>query len=310
MTVSGATDRVRQELGALPVDDRVEVVVAELGALLRAAGTLVRRQDGWGLELVTGTGAVARRAHHLVRAIGGEPIVFVREATNVARRTYGVVLEADQAGGIGRAVGLLDLEGRPCTTAPPDLEAHAAALVRGALLGAGSVSPPNREPHLELRTSHEDTAQQLARAVHALVGTTPSVGSTSTGHRATVKSRATIEALLAALGAANAAAAHAEQRQRRGLRGAAQRLANADAANVRRAVDAAGSQVQVVEQALEVAGWDGLGEDLREVALARLANPSASLAELGALCDPPVGKSAVHRRLGRLRAIVEDAGPG
>ncbi len=90
------------------------------------------------------------------------------------------------------------------------------------------------------------------------------------------------------------------------MRAEAQRLANADAANVRRAVRAASEQVRLVEHAVDVLGWDELGEDLRDVALARLANPSASLAELGQLCDPPVGKSAVHRRLARLRALVEE----
>ena len=52
-------------------------------------------------------------------------------------------------------------------------------------------------------------------------------------------------------------------------------------------------------------GWAGLGEDLRALALARLVNPTASLAELGELCDPPVGKSAVHRRMRRLQALAD-----
>jgi DNA-binding transcriptional regulator WhiA len=68
-----------------------------------------------------------------------------------------------------------------------------------------------------------------------------------------------------------------------------------------------GDQVRLVEHAVAVLGWDLLDEALRDVALARLANPSASLAELGQLCDPPVGKSAVHRRLARLRVLVDEA---
>jgi DNA-binding transcriptional regulator WhiA len=59
-----------------------------------------------------------------------------------------------------------------------------------------------------------------------------------------------------------------------------------------------------VEAAIANVGWDALDDDLRGVALARLANPGASLAELGELVDPPVGKSAVHRRLKRLEALA------
>ena len=221
------------------------------------------------------------------------------------RRTYGVVLAAPAAAAVGRLLRLLDGSGRPTGTAPPDQTAFPAAMVRGALLGGGSVSAPFRAPHLELRTSRRDTALQLAVAVAELVGTRPSVGRTRTGHRAVLKSGTAVAELLGAVGATSAYIAHEEQLVRREVRADAQRLANADAANLRRAVAAASDQVRLVEHAVAVLGWDQLGQDLRDVALARLANPSASLAELGQLCDPPVGKSAVHRRLARLRELVE-----
>lgn len=306
--MGGATDGVRQELAALPVDQ--DAAPAELAALLRAAGRLTRGSQGIRLELVTTTGATARRAHHLLRTLEVVPTVVVREATNVERRSYGIVLDAPAAAAVGRHLGLLDEAGHPAGTAPADHLEHPAAIVRGALLGGGSVSAPSRAPHLELRTSRTDTAEQLAEVVHALVGVRPSVGPTRAGHRAVLKSGSAIAELLAALGATSAFIAHEEQLVRREVRAEAQRLANADAANVRRAVEAASEQVRLVEHAVDVLGWEALGEGLRDVALARLANPSASLAELGELCDPPVGKSAVHRRLERLRELVEEEQEG
>ena len=304
MAQTGATDRVRQELAALPIEPAD--AAAELAALLRAAGTLARGSGGTRLELVTTTGATARRTHHLLKSVGATPTVFVREATNVERRAYGVVLEAPAASQVGVMLGLLDADGRPVAVAPPAQVAQPAAVVRGAVLGGGSVSPPHRSPHLELRASREATAQQLAELVGALVGTTPSVGVTRSGYRAVLKSGTAIAQLLAALGATSAFIAHEEQLLRRELRADAQRLANADAANVRRAVAAAGDQFDLVERAVDELGWAVLGEDLRDVALARLANPSASLGELGQLCDPPVGKSAVHRRLARLGTLLAE----
>lgn len=293
-----------------PIDEAA--APAELAALLRAAGRLSRGGEGVRLELHTTTGATARRAHHLLRSLGATPTVVVREATNVEQRSYGVVLDPPAAAATGRHLGLLDEQGRPLGTAPRAHLEHPAAIVRGSLLGGGSVSAPSRAPHLELRTSRADTAEQLAAVVARLVGVRPSVGETRTGHRAVLKSGAAIAELLAALGATSAYIAHEEQLLRREVRAEAQRLANADAANVRRAVQAASDQVRLVEHAVAVLGWEALGEDLRDVALARLANPSASLGELGQLCDPPVGKSAVHRRLARLRALVEEeqGGPG
>ena len=49
-----------------------------------------------------------------------------------------------------------------------------------------------------------------------------------------------------------------------------------------------------------VAGVAGLAD----VATLRLANPDATLAELGALLDPPRSKGAVLARLRRLEALV------
>lgn len=306
--MAGATDRVRQELATLPIEPGA--APAELAALLRAAGSLARDSNGLRLELQTATGATARRAHHLLRSLDATPTVVVREATNVARRTYGIVLAAPAAGAVCRLLGLLDDAGRPAGVALQEHLARPAAVVRGALLGGGSVSGPGRPPHLELRTSREDTAAQLADLVERLVEVRPSVGGTRGGHRAVLKSGVAIAALLAALGATSAFIAHEEQLLRREVRAEAQRLANADAANVRRAVEAAGDQVRLVERAVEELGWEALGQDLRDVALARLANPSASLAELGELCDPPVGKSAVHRRLARLQGLLDDGVSG
>jgi len=301
----GSTDDVRQELARLEVD--AAAAEAELGALLRAAGTL-RRGDGRSvLELASGTGAVVRRAHRLLQQLGVHPTVWVREATNVTRRTYGLVLDPAASPGVAQLLGVLDAAGRPLPTARQRHLARPADVVRGALLGAGSVSAPRRAPHLELLTARRDTADQLADLVAGLVDVRPSVGQTTAGHRAVLKSGAAITELLGALGATGAYLAHDEQRMRRQLRGQAQRLANADQANVRRAVEAAGDQVAAVERAVDLLGWDGLPEDLRGVALARLANPAASLAEVGGLCDPPVGKSAVHRRLARLRDLADEA---
>lgn len=298
-----AIERVRQELGAGPVV--ADEVPAELGALLRGAGTLVRRGPGWGIELLTPTGAVARRAHHLLRAVGAEPTVLVREATNVQRRTYGVVVAPVDTAAVGSRLGLLDEAGRPRATAPAEHRAEPAAMVRGALLGAGSVSAPGRPSHLELRATSAATAQQLAAVVEELTGTSPSIGRTRSGVRATLKSRTAIVALLERAGAPRAAAVRRDVAERRRLRADAQRLTNADAANVARAVAAAGDQVALVERVVAEVGWEALPDELRDVALARLANPAASLGELGQLCDPPVGKSAVHRRLARLRTLLE-----
>ena len=48
-----------------------------------------------------------------------------------------------------------------------------------------------------------------------------------------------------------------------------------------------------------------LADGLREVALARIAYPEATLKELGDALTPPVGKSGVNHRLRKLSEIAE-----
>ena len=85
------------------------------------------------------------------------------------------------------------------------------------------------------------------------------------------------------------------------------RLANADHANLRRSVAAAMAQVAAVEQAASL-GWDALPADLAEVAALRLAHPDASLAELGAMLDPPRSKGGVLARIRRIEALTQPVG--
>ena len=153
-----------------------------------------------------------------------------------------------------------------------------------------------------------EVATEFATLLERVVGA-PGTVSTTGRARVVLKSGERIAALLAAVGATRAYLEVEERRLRRQLRGEANRLANADRANLRRTIEASAAQVRSVESAIEWHGWEGLDEPLREVALVRLANPEASLAELGSLLDPPVGKSSIHRRLARLEALARAPAP-
>jgi DNA-binding protein WhiA len=121
-------------------------------------------------------------------------------------------------------------------------------------------------------------------------------------HRVVVKSGEQIGVVLAGLGAHRAFLERDLRRLERGLRSEANRAANADRANLDRAATAAARQVAAINAALDRLEPDSLPDDIRQTALARIANPGATLGQVGALLDPPVGRSAVHRRIRRLLA--------
>jgi DNA-binding protein WhiA len=300
------TEAVRQELASLPLGTGVEVR-AELIGLVRATATLTVRGGPMPTPVVafeTASGAVARRTHALLlRRYQDRPELRVRSGEGVRHRARYAVVVTASAGRLVRDLGVVDDHGHLRSALPPGLlPGERIALLRGVVLGAGSVSHPGRPPHLELRVRDRIGAGHLAELITSVVG--PGAGVPSTDPvRVVLKSGGQIAELLARVGASAAYLALQEQQLRRQVRGEATRLANADRANLTRTIAASAAQVDAVERAVARHGWTVLDTELREVALARLANPEASLAELGALLDPPVGKSAVHRRLRRLEEL-------
>lgn len=296
------TEAVKQELArtALPTPSAGGTV--ELAWTLRCGGALVRSGTPVrsALVLETTSGAAARRAFALLHeGHGRRPALQVRAAGGVRRRTTFALRVEDDADGLAHELGLLDGSGLPAPArVDPD---HPTAALRGALLAAGSVTDPGRDPHLEIACHEATSAAALATiAERAVDGRFTIVDAESRRPRVVVKSGATITTLLDLLGAHEAATRWSEQRDRRRLRADATRLANADGANLARSVRAAAAQVEAVERLVAAHGWDGLEEELRGVALARLTSPEASLAELGQLTDPPSSRTTVHRRLVRL----------
>lgn len=306
MTSGGSfTERVRQELSRVAVDD--VTAGAELGVLLRLAGHFHRVGTPEGsrttLEVASSSGAVVRRVFGLLPRAGAvRPQLWVREPGGVrTTTTYGLLVE-EHVEALTERLGLTDGDGRPV----PGLPGHPApeVVVRGVLLTVTALSDPGRPVHAELRMPSRAVSQHVTTALGTLGVTSHD---DQARDRLVVKAGAGLARLLEVAGAPGAAAELDERRRRRRLRNDATRLANADAANLRRTIEAAQAQLDTVERAVAAVGWAGLGEELRSLALARLVNPTASLTELGELCDPPIGKSAVHRRMRRLAELADDS---
>jgi DNA-binding protein WhiA len=266
------------------------------------------------LVLASRSGGVARLGFWLLHTgydLRAELRVRSRGALAPAA-SYELVL-AEQVERVLADAGILDAAGRLTHGVPSGLvrgREAAACYLRGAFLGRGSVSSPTREPHLEIGAPDQPTAAGVAALLRRFdLAARVSVRADQDLHRVLLKGGEEIGRALGTMGASSAYLAWEDGRIRREVRGEAIRLANADQANLRRSVAAAMAQVAMVEAAVAELGWDRLPTEVAEVASLRLANPEASLAELGALLDPPRSKSAVLarlRRLGDLRDRAEE----
>jgi DNA-binding protein WhiA len=278
---------------------------AELSALFHAAGSLHLRGAGeWALHLDLGSGAAARRAFLLLRESGirSQIRTYRRRAFDTATRYQLHVEGTDDALGVFVAAGVVDRRHAPLDRPPRRVVARSccrAAYLRGAFLGAGSLSLGG-SPHVELRTASTEAAALLARLARA-EGIELATAERKAHAAAYAKSWETIESLLALMGASETVLALEERAVVAETRGRANRLANADHANLVRTGRSARRQLQALAQ-LDL---DGLPESLQEAAELRLRHPTASLRELAARADPPATKASLHRRLRRLEQLAE-----
>ncbi|HEV3478695.1 MAG TPA: DNA-binding protein WhiA, partial [Gaiellaceae bacterium] len=108
-----------------------------------------------------------------------------------------------------------------------------------------------------------------------------------------------------AVGAAGAVLTVVERAVVGAAKSRANRLANADHANLVRTSRAAGQQLKALRRLERRGGLERLPDELRDLAELRLAHPSISLRELGLKCRPPATKATVHRRLKKLIRLAE-----
>lgn len=283
--------------------------LAELSALVRGAGSVHLRGGGRiALHLEVASGAVARRAFSLLRSYGVpcEIRTYRRRAFEHETR-FQIHLEDDaRALQALNEAGVLDANLAPLDRPPRRVVARVccrAAYLRGAFLAAGSASGP-RNAHLELRTGDVESARFLA-ALAEEEGFVLGVYERDRHAVAYAKSTETIGELLAFLGAQDAALRLGEESVVAATRARANRLANADHANIVRTSRAADGQLRAIRRLEREGRLEELAPELREIARLRSRHPTLSLRELARRCSPPATKAAAHRRLAKLQRLAE-----
>ena len=297
------SEELRNELAAIAPARRC-CTLAELSALFHSAGTWHLHGHGeLAVELDLASASGARRAFRLLRDLGvrSEIRTYARRSFDRATR-YQLRLDvgAEEAV-LLREAGVLSASGAPLGRPPKRVVGRTCcrgAYLRGALLGAGSLSGPG-SPHLELRAADVEGARMLAE-VAAREGMELKVIERRTHAAAYAKAGETIADLLAVAGAGDTALRLDEHAVVAATRSDANRLANADEANVKRTVQAAQEQLEAIGQ-LDL---DVLPKRLQEMARLRLKHPALSLAELAKKCKPPITKAAAHHRMAVLRRLA------
>ncbi len=308
MSSGSLADDVRAELAAIAPRRRCDRL-AEISALFHTAGTVhLRGRGAVAFHLDLGSSAAARRAFALLAElrVPAEIRTYTMQSFGRSTRFQLHVDGAEHTLETLAQAGVLDDDHRPLARPPGHVVARSCcrgAYLRGAFLGGGSLTGP-RSPHLEVRTPTAAGASFL-RSVASVEEVRLKVGERSSHARAYAKGWEEIEGYLLAAGVVDAVLVLEERSVVAEMRAEANRLANADHANLVRTARAAQRQLEAVRRLRASGELETLPERLREAAALRLRHPTMSLRELAERASPPATKAGMQRRLAKVVAIAE-----
>ena len=177
------------------------------------------------------------------------------------------------------------------------------AFLRGAFLGIGSMSNPEKGYHLEFVCSDTGQAEQLVETL-LVYEIKARVVARKKYQVVYIKESEEISTLLNVIGAHISLMNLENLRILKDMRNAINRKVNCEAANITKTVNAATKQIEDIQYIKEHYGFDNLAQNLRQIAEIRLEYPDATLKELGQYLTPNVGKSGVNHRLRKLSELA------
>ena len=181
-----------------------------------------------------------------------------------------------------------------------------AAFLRGAFLAGGSVTDPEKGYHMEFSTTHQSVARETNLLIREAMAFSPKMATRGGGQVLYLKQSEQISDLLTYLGASVAAMGIMETRLEKELNNKVNRRCNCDDANTSKVVEAAQEQLSAIRILKEAGLMDKLPEKMKQAAVARDSNPSASLSELAAMMEPPITKPAMNSRMKKLVQLAKE----
>lgn len=179
------------------------------------------------------------------------------------------------------------------------------SIVKGAFLGAGSITDPNKQYHLEIIFLEKNNAEYILN-ICKMYGVNLKYLKNKEKYYLYIKEGEEISKFLALIGANKGVLYFEDVRVKREIKNNVNRLVNCETANLNKIVNASVNQINDIKLIQKLNKFDELPDYLKEIASVRLENPDISLKDLGELLDKPLGKSGVNHRLQKIHEIAEE----
>lgn len=292
--------------------------LAQISAIMKVSGTIAFNGKGISFRIATENPSTARVIFTLLKDFFSiHSKLMVKKSNSLKKNNIYMVLIDEEMGvrellkntGIFKDVdGIMSLDYRiEDTMVSGDEEKR--AYIRGAFLGGGSISNPEKTYHLEFVTHSEEYALDLSKLINSYK-LKSKVIQRKNSFVIYIKEADQIVDLLSIVGAHTALLELENIRIMKEMRNNVNRLVNCETANLSKTVNAAVRQVESIKFIQSEIGIKRLPQNLREVAELRLNYPDESLKELGEMLDPPIGKSGINHRLRKIEKIAGELRTG
>lgn len=265
-------------------------VAAELAGILRLAGKLSEDK----IKFTTENKAVANRINKdLSEGFGLEYCTLQKESAKACQFLIDDIFTVEN---ITERIMNWDISPFACCC---------KSYIRGAFLGGGSVSNPEKSYHLEFDAKNKEEAEYLSNMLEEQ-GFANKITYRKGHYIVYIKECEVIADVLGYIGAGNSALEMFAIQIEKEMRNSINRRVNCENANADKAARASGRHLVAIKKIQELKQFDKMPEVLQEIARLRMEYPEDSLKELGEKTDPPIGKSGVNHRLNRILEFAEN----
>lgn len=307
------SSKVKGEIGRY-IDLTKSEALAEISAIMKVGGTIGFSGKGLSFKITTENPASARVIFTLLKEYFNiHSKLMVKKSSSLKKNNiYMVVISEDmgvrellkKTGILKESDGIMNLD----YGIDKDMvkgEAERKAYIRGAFLGGGSITNPEKTYHIEFVTHSEEYAKSLSGVINKF-GLKSKVIQRKNSYIVYIKEGEQIVDILNIMGAHSSLLELENIRIMKEMRNNVNRLVNCETANLSKTVNAAVRQVESIKLIQSEIGLKRLPKNLREIAELRLNYPDESLKDLGQMLDPPVGKSGVNHRLRKIEKIASE----
>ncbi|APF29047.1 TPA: DNA-binding protein WhiA [Clostridium botulinum] len=292
--------------------------IAELSAIMKVSGTLLFTNKQFNFKITTENAAIARLVFKILKEhFGIHTEIMIKKNNSLKKNNIYIILISEEEGvkSLLKEVGIIKETINVFSldyNIPKNIiecDECRRAYIRGAFLGGGSISNPEKTYHLEFVTHNEDYAKDLSNLINSY-NLNSKVIKRKNSYIIYLKEGEQIVDLLNIIGAHASLLELENVRIMKEMRNNVNRLVNCETANLSKTVNAAVRQVESIKFIEREIGLGRLPKNLRDVAELRIKYPDESLRELGKMLNPPVGKSGVNHRLRRIEKIADELKQG